>query len=145
MIAFLDSSVVLRVILGSAGALADFGRWQRSGMSEVLEWECLRALDRHRLAGQLTDGELTVALDQLRAVIAQSYVIRINDTIRSAMKQSLPTIVGTLDAIHLRTAELWKGTFATRTKFAIYTHDHQFAVAARALDIETRPANGQLR
>jgi len=52
-----------------------------------------------------------------------------------------PTVLGTLDAIHLASALLWieeKGEALT-----LVTHDQQLAIAARAcgLDVQTDPSH----
>ena len=60
MNAYLDSSVVLRVVLGQPGRWRDW-RSVRLGIgSGLVEVECLRTLDRLRLEGALSNDELTL-------------------------------------------------------------------------------------
>ena len=54
MIAYLDSSVVLRILFGQPGRLAEWGEITRGVASGLLEVECLRTIDRLRLLGELT-------------------------------------------------------------------------------------------
>jgi len=49
--------------------------------------------------------------------------------------QPLPTALGTLDAIHLATAQIWRET--TSTTLTMATHDATLATAARALGMPT--------
>ena len=50
MIAYLDSSVLLRVVLGQRDALKEWGRVTQGIVSALAEVECLRTLDRLRSA-----------------------------------------------------------------------------------------------
>ena len=49
MIAYLDSSVVLRVVLGQPGSLREWKAIENGVASALLEVECVRTLDRLRL------------------------------------------------------------------------------------------------
>lgn len=51
MIAYLDSSVLLRVILGQANALREWSAIEGGVVSALVEVECLRTLDRLRVVG----------------------------------------------------------------------------------------------
>ena len=50
MIVYLDSSVLLRVILGQRNALKEWRSIEQGVASALVEVECLRTLDRVRLA-----------------------------------------------------------------------------------------------
>ncbi len=49
MIAYVDSSVLLRIVLGQPGALHKWRAIKTAVSSRLAEVECLRALDRLRL------------------------------------------------------------------------------------------------
>ncbi len=55
MDAYVDSSVLLRVILGEPGRLATWANIDRAVSSELLRLECLRTIDRARIRLGLTD------------------------------------------------------------------------------------------
>jgi hypothetical protein len=55
VIAYLDSSVLLRVVLGQRNALKEWGRVTQGITSALAEVECLRTLDRLRLAQGFAD------------------------------------------------------------------------------------------
>ena len=57
MIAYFDSSVILRVVLGQPQALAEWKRIRTGIASALVEVECLRTLDRLRLRQDLPDAE----------------------------------------------------------------------------------------
>ncbi|KAA0254111.1 MAG: PIN domain-containing protein [Acidobacteria bacterium] len=75
MIAYLDSSVVLRVVLRQAGALAEWRRVERGVASALVEVECLRTLDRLRLAARLTDREVARRREAVYRVLESSEVV----------------------------------------------------------------------
>jgi hypothetical protein len=52
VIAYVDSSVVLRVVLGQPGKLAEWKSIVTGVASGLVEVECLRTLDRLRVAGK---------------------------------------------------------------------------------------------
>ena len=58
MIAYLDSSVLLRIVLGQPDRLKDLALVETAVASELTELECLRTLDRMRLRGALSVEEL---------------------------------------------------------------------------------------
>ncbi len=58
MIAYLDSSVVLRVVLGQRGSLREWKAVETGVASALLEVECLRTLDRLRLLEGIAEGEI---------------------------------------------------------------------------------------
>ncbi len=64
--AYLDTSVVLRRILGQPGAIANWSRWELLVTSELMQVEAFRALDRLRLQGELSMIELADRVDELR-------------------------------------------------------------------------------
>ena len=57
MIAYLDTSVLLRFVLGEPGPLADLRSSEALVSSELLAVESLRTIDRLRLRGALTVEE----------------------------------------------------------------------------------------
>ena len=130
MIAYVDSSVVLRLVLGQPGALREWGGIERGVASALIEVECLRTLDRLRLGGHLdvrAAAERSEAvfrvLDELEIIAMTPAVLR-----RAAGVFAVP--LGSLDAIHLASAELWREV--NGGDLLIATHDAELALGARA-------------
>lgn len=130
MIAYLDSSVVLRVVLRQAGALAEWRRIERGVASALVEVECLRTLDRLRLAARLSDREVTRRREAVYRVLESSEVVEPTRSVLARASQPLPTALGTRDAVHLATALLWREWRREELFFA--THDAALGLAARA-------------
>ena len=55
MIAYVDTSVVLRVLLRQRGALRSWDKWTEIYASEILKLEARRVIDRRRLESALDD------------------------------------------------------------------------------------------
>lgn len=56
MIAFVDTSVVLRLLLGEPHPLAEWGRFHQAFASRLLPVEIARVLDRYHLGGVLDEA-----------------------------------------------------------------------------------------
>lgn len=133
MIVYLDSSVVLRRLLGQPGALDSWEAIERGVGSELVELECLRTLDRLRLAGSLAEETLVELREAVFRLLATLEVVSISRPILGRAAQPMPTTLATLDAIHLATALAWQETFETQLLMA--THDQALASASRAFGL----------
>ncbi len=130
MIAYLDSSVLLRKILGQPGALPEWREIEAAVASALVEVECLRTLDRLRLVERLDDEAIAPRREAVFRLLAAVEVVEPTRPILARASQPLPTSLGTLDAIHLATALLWRESRGT--DLVVATHDAALALAARA-------------
>ena len=130
MIAYVDTSVLLRVALGQADALPEWRQVDRGVSSALTRVEGLRTLDRLRLRARLADAEVA----RRRAIILQLLdsleLVEVDFLVLDRAAQPQPTDLGTLDAIHLATALLWRETMGAQLVMA--THDVALATAAQA-------------
>lgn len=131
MIAYLDSSVLLRIVLGQRNALKEWPRVSQGVASALVEVECLRTLDRLRLAEGYADDVIAARREAIYRLMEAMEVVDVTNGVLARAAQPLPTALGTLDAIHLATASLWKER--TRTTLAMATHDAALAVASKAI------------
>ena len=130
MIAYLDSSVILRVVLGQPAPLAEWKAVLHGVTSGLAEVECLRTMDRLRLLGALTAEESASGREAIYRIMEALEVVELSSAVMRRAAQPMPTPLGTLDAIHLATADLWR---EGRGKHPIVaTHDRALALAARA-------------
>lgn len=130
MIAYLDASVLLRLVLGQRNALKEWRLISQGVASALIEVECLRTLDRLRLIENHSDQAIAVRRESIYRLIESMEIVDISHAVLSRASQPLPTTLGTLDAIHLATALLWKERSAQTLTMA--THDGVLATAARA-------------
>src|SRR5215471_15489460 len=128
---YLDSSIVLRVLLDQPRKLSVWGEWETAYSSELLGVECRRVIDRLRLENALDDETLAQTVEELGKIEKTITRIRLTKPIVQAASKSMPTVVKTLDAFHLVSAVAIRDRRAPDLLFA--THDGQQAIAARAL------------
>jgi len=130
VIAYVDASVLLRVALGQPDALPEWRQIDQGVSSALAMTECLRTLDRLRLRAGLSDAEVATRRATILALIASLDLVEIDSVVLDRAAQPMPTELGTLDAIHLATALLWKDV--TRTDLIMATHDTALALGAQA-------------
>jgi predicted nucleic acid-binding protein len=130
VIAYIDASVLLRVALRQPDMLPEWHQIDQGVSSALVATESLRTLDRLRLRAELSDAELATRRATILSLIASLEIVDIDSGVLDRAAQPMPTELGTLDAIHLATALLWKDM--TGSELVMVTHDHALAIGARA-------------
>jgi hypothetical protein len=87
-------------------------------------------LDRVRLRAQLSDIEVARRRSTILALLDSLELVEIDSLVLERAAQPMPTEVGTLDAIHLASALLWRDAMGVDLVMA--THDGALGLAARA-------------
>lgn len=129
---YIDSSVLLRVILLQNEALKEFFLVENPISSELIRPECLRAIDRERILGsslELYDKRVKI----LEAFLSKMELIKVNSLILQRVGNPQLEVIGTLDAIHLHSILLWREKYQTSP--CLLTHDKQLARVASAYQI----------
>ena len=134
MIVYVDTSVVLRVLLGQPNSLAEWGRWAEAWSSEIMGVEARRVIDRLRLAAAVDDQQVGEFHAQLKQVENAIGLVALNRSILRGAGRPMGTPVKTLDALHLTSAMAIHQRRNAHVSFA--THDAQQAIAARALGFD---------
>ena len=130
MTVYIDSSVILRTLFREPNPVEVWGKWDSAFSSNLWRVEALRTVDRLRLAGDLSDEDVADLVREIRIVHETLAIHPLSEKILQRASESFPTVVGTLDAIHLATA------LAIREVEPIdllLTHDGQLATAARSV------------
>ena len=130
MIAYVDASVLLRVALRQPDALTEWRQIQQGVSSALVLTESLRTLDRLRLRSNLTDVQVASYRATILALIGSLELVEIDAIVLDRAAQPMPTELGTLDAIHLATALIWKEM--TQVDLVMATHDGALALGAQA-------------
>jgi predicted nucleic acid-binding protein len=131
VIAYVDSSVVLRIALEQAGSLPEWNKIDQAVSSFLTRVESLRTLDRLRIRARLGDTELSRRRAHMLELVDSFRLVNVDSLILDRATQPLPTELGTLDAIHLVTALRWREE--RDQDLVMATHDVALATAARAL------------
>ena len=134
MIAYVDTSVLLRLVLREKGALPALRRFGGLVASELLEVESARTLDRLRLQGALTTEEAAARRATVEEWLEAIDLVLLRRPVLQRALEPFPTPIGTLDALHLSTALVWRDRM--RRPLVITTHDVGLALAARSFGFE---------
>jgi predicted nucleic acid-binding protein len=130
VIAYVDSSVLLRVALRQTDALPEWRQIERGASSAIVVVECLRTIDRLKRRANLTDREIATRRATLLSLMASLELVETEAVLVERAAQPMPTELGTLGAIHLASALLWKEM--TQVDLVMATHDPGLALAAQA-------------
>lgn len=131
MMAYIDSSVILRFVLDQPERLDDARRFEFRVTSALTEVECLRAVDCARLGGRLEEDEHVAGRREVFAQLRRMQRVTPGRSVLRRAGDAFPTPLRALDAIHLATALQWRDRRASELVFA--THDRQLGRAAKAL------------
>ena len=138
MIAYIDTSALLRIVLREPGALEDLRTYEVLVSSELIAVESARTIDRLRIQGSLASEE---AAERLRAVtqwLEAIELVLLRPPVLSRASEPMPMPLGPIDAIHLATALLWRDRMGPLPEMA--THDTTLGAAARAFGFDVRGA-----
>lgn len=124
---------MLRVLLGQENALAEWADVEVAVTSALTEVECLRTLDRLRVSRGIAEEEVALRRESVVALLRSVETVDLSTPVLRRASQPLPVTVGTLDALHLATALLWRDYNGTDLTMA--THDAALASAARAMGL----------
>ena len=138
MIAYLDTSALLRLVLREPGAIEELPSCEALVSSELLAVESLRAIDRLRLQGALSVEEAAARRGTVTAWLEAVDLVLLQRPVLARASEPFPTPIGTLDALHLATALVWRER--TRHALVMATHDRDLALAARSYGFEVRGA-----
>jgi len=127
---YVDSSVVLRIILGEPQPLREWRRIDRAISSQLVRLECLRTIDRAGLRATLDDREVAARRGALLEVLDGFDMVPIDAAVLQRAADPFPTTLGSLDAIHLASAVRIRDQVP---HLRLATHDEELATAARAV------------
>ena len=139
MIAYVDTSALLRHVLQEPGRLEELRSGDALVSSELLAVEALRTIDRLRHQGALSLQEATARREVLTEWLEAIDLVLLRRPILARASEPFPSPLGTLDALHLATALVWRDR-SSQQDLVIATHDRDLALAARAFGFEVRGA-----
>ena len=131
MIAFLDTSVVLRVLLGQPGTI-EWGTWLQAYASRLEQIEARRTLQTMLHQRSLTPASAARAFEKLAELESELLFVALDDSILVRAAEPFASPIATLDALHLATALRLRDELQGGLTFA--THDRQLSLAARIMD-----------
>src|ERR1700722_10266018 len=136
LFAYIDSSVVLRILLPQSDAIPELARW-RLFSSQLVDVEVRRTLQRYHAERVLSAAKFARRVNEWNLFRASIDLTPITTGIMQRAAEPFPTLVKTLDAIHLATAIGWAGQ--TKAPVTILTHDRPLGIAASACGFAVVP------
>ncbi len=137
MIVYIDSSVLLRIVLQQAEPLEQWNEIKLGVSSAVLRVECQRALDRIRHERSHSDAAVSMKRAAIDTAIARMKLLEIDARVLDLAAQPYPTRIATLDALHLATAILYRSNQPPDEPPILFaTHDRALAKAATAMQFQ---------
>ncbi|MCA1831668.1 MAG: type II toxin-antitoxin system VapC family toxin [Actinomycetota bacterium] len=127
---YVDSSVLLRVILGEPDRLTTWTRISTPVSSELIRLECLRTIDRARVRLHLNDEAIATRRSAALEMIDSLRLVSIDRLVLERAAEPFPTSIGSLDAIHLASALFAREQMQD---LVLATHDAELGLAARAV------------
>lgn len=129
MMCYVDSSALLRSILKRDDSLEPARLCERVASSELLWVECSRVLQRYRLERLLDDESFSSSLMLLEHFMEGIVVISLDAVVMRRAAGPFPTVIGTLDALHLASALLWREA-EPGPELRLLTYDRQLELCA---------------
>lgn len=136
MVGYLDSSVLLQNLLEDDQGLKHALTCDYVISSELINIECCRIIHRYRLEGQLNESDFLRSLMRLEESLEEISMIKLVDEIKQRAAEAFPTIIKTLDALHLSSAIAYQKRLHDE-KIIVFSYDRQFNRCARALGFVT--------
>jgi predicted nucleic acid-binding protein len=136
VIAYIDTSALLRIVLREAGALEDLRSYDGLVSSELIAVESMRTIDRLRLQGSLSAEEAATRRRTVDEWLEAIDLVLLRPAVLSRASEPMPMPLGTLDGIHLATALTWRDRVGPLASIA--THDTMLGTAARAFGFDVR-------
>ena len=109
MIAYLDTTVVLRAVFGEPDAFAGWAGVDSAVSSQILQNEAPRTPVRRRVSASLPETLLARVHATTHDLLSRVSLVPLTPAVLARAAEPFPTTLGTLDALHLATALLWPG------------------------------------
>jgi predicted nucleic acid-binding protein len=136
VIAYVDTSALLRLVMREPGCLEELCSCEALVSSELTAVESLRTIDRLRLQRALSTEEAVSRRGTAAEWLEAMDLVLLQRPVLARASEPFPVPLGTLDALHLSTALVWRDR--TRRELVVATHDRELALAARSFGFEVR-------
>ena len=131
---YLDSTIVIRQLLGTGNRWEGWGKWEKAYASMLLRTECNQAANRMRAAGKIDDVQRARLGTWIETVCSSIVLIPVTEGVLRRAGEPLPADPGILRSIHLAT--MLELQAAHGVTCAIATDDDALVRAAASLGFE---------
>lgn len=126
---YVDASAILRILFAEPEPTVPLGGDDRVVSSQLIEVEVIRAVDRERLLGHLSDAETATKRQEFAALVAVLDLATVDVSVIARAKSPFAVNVRAIDALHIATAEVLAAEADTEP-LEFWTHDQRQADAA---------------
>ena len=133
MIVYLDSTFVIRRLLGVGKPAAFWGKWEKAYASTLMRTECFRIANKLRLDGKIDDAARARLGSWIETVCNAVTLVPVTDSVMNRAAEAYPVAVGTLQAIHLATLQELDAVYGIKCVLA--SDDEGLMQAANSLGI----------
>lgn len=134
MIIYLDSTCILRHLLGTGPTWPLWKKWERAYTSALTRTECCRLANKLHADGRLDDAQRARLGAWIESVCACLTIVPVTDAILRRAADPFPVATGTLQSLHLAT--LLELRAATGITCAVATDDPGLLRAAESLGFD---------
>jgi predicted nucleic acid-binding protein len=132
---YVDSSVVVRLLVSEPGPIEEWGNWELAITSELAAIEVMRALHRLRALGEVSLQQFANLVRSNPVFFEEMEIVPLSPAVLRRAGGPFPTVISAPGAMHLATALLWQED--TGESLTFLTHDRQLRAAARAGGLNT--------
>lgn len=132
MIAYIDASVLLRLVLFEPESLVEWDDLTEGVTSQIASVECHRGLFNALATRRLNEVSFRAARESVIAILNRLRIVKVSRAVVEAASLPLPVNLAALDAIHLATAIEFRAR-RTNELIRFATHDRRLAEAAQAM------------
>jgi predicted nucleic acid-binding protein len=132
--AYIDSSVLLRVLLDEPDPLPEFDQIKIGAANILIKMECLRTIDRIKFENQISANEYLDFRQRFLKGFRKLNLIAMSPMVIEGACQSWGVPLKSLDSIHLSSALLWQKDLGKNIIFC--THDKRLGEVAKANGLE---------
>jgi predicted nucleic acid-binding protein len=129
-LAYVDSSVILRHVLGEPTAFRGLDKFEKLYSSSLLTVEVMRTLDRMRIHHQWPDAEVALRVKLYGSIASHVHLVDLTPDVLGRAAAAFPTPIRTSDALHAATFQLLADQL--EDKWCFVTHDTRQADAITA-------------
>ena len=131
MTVYLDSTFVIRRLLGVGKPVEFWGKWDKAYASTLMRAECFRAANLLRLNGKLDDDGRARLGSWIETVCSTVVQVPVTDAIVARAAGAFPVAVGTLQALHIATMQELEAVHGVKCELA--SADKGLIQAAKAV------------
>lgn len=135
MNAYVDSSVLIRLLFGQPNQLASWSEITQAVSSELVRVECLRTIDRAAIRASLAGDQVALLRSAALELMDRLTLAPVTPAVLARAAEPFPTSLGTLDAIHLATA---LAASKDLESLVVATHDMELGLAAKSMGIDVQ-------